>query len=194
MYFDQSIPKLEENSQNTIIIVFCGDQISNALKKETLEEMGKNAILIPMNLKNCLREMNDNKQTESMQNLTSPTMVKISEMLCELGIPTNLLGYKYLRSAINIALTDRESLYGITKIIYPAVAKEFNSSSSRVERAIRHAIEVACTRGDIEAFRKIFGNTVSPDTGKPTNSELISKIADRLSMDDSFLDTVPNYV
>lgn len=185
MCADQLIGRLEEKFQNTIVLIFFGDQFPDTLKNETLQEIVEKSIIFPANLKNCVHETNDNKDTVSAQNFISPTMIKITEILCDLGIPTNLLGYEYLRFAISIALIDRECLYGITKILYPTVAKEFKTSSSRVERAIRHAIEVACNRGDIEVFRKFFGNTINPDTGKPTNSEFISKIVDRLKINDS---------
>ena len=194
MCADQIIHNLEENGQKNIVLVFCGEQPAKTLKEETLQEIMNHAVLVPVNLKNGFSGINDNRDTVSLHNSISPAMIKITEILCDLGIPTNLLGYEYLRFAISIALTDRQCLYGITKILYPTVAKEFKTSSSRVERAIRHAIEVASIRGDIDVFRKFFGNTINPDTGKPTNSEFISKIVDRLKMDDSILSTILNHV
>lgn len=104
----------------------------------------------------------------------------ISQILTTLGIPSNLLGYEYLRYSIFIAVQDRESLCGMTKLLYPAVAKKYQVSVSSVERAMRYAIEISCTRGDSKAIHSFFGNTMSPASGKPANSEFISKIADTL--------------
>lgn len=182
MCVDQLLGRFEEKGQNTVVLVFLGEQFPNTPKNEILQEIIEKSITIPANSENCFCEANDNKDAVPAHNSNSPIMIKITEILCNLGIPTNLLGYEYLRFAIRIALIDRECLYGITKILYPTVAKEYKTSSSRVERAIRHAIEVAFNRGDIEVFKKFFGNTINPDTGKPTNSEFISKIVDNIKM------------
>ena len=98
-------------------------------------------------------------------------------------MPTNLLGYEYLRYAIFTAFHDKDCLCGITKILYPAIADKFQTSAPRVERAMRHAIEVSCNRGDPKIIQSFFGNTLNPDKGKPTNSEFISKIADMLRVE-----------
>lgn len=115
----------------------------------------------------------------------------ISRTLSGLGVPANLLGYEYLRHAIFIAVQDKNSLCGITKILYPAVAKKYQVSSASVERAIRHAIEVSCSRGDPDIIEDFFGNTMNPNSGKPTNSEFISKVADAICMDCNIMHTNP---
>ena len=97
-----------------------------------------------------------------------------------LGIPAHIKGYRYLRQAIIFAIENPESIDAITKELYPEVAKTFNTTSSRVERAIRHAIEMAWERGEIETLREYFGNTVSLSKGKPTNSEFIALMADKI--------------
>lgn len=107
----------------------------------------------------------------------------ISQILTTLGIPASLLGYEYLRYGILFAVQDRDSLCGMTKILYPAIARKYQTSVSRIERAMRYAIEVSCTRGDPEAIYSLFGNTMNPSSGKPTNSEFISRVADKLRMD-----------
>ena len=97
-------------------------------------------------------------------------------------VPAHIKGYQYLREAIIIAVEDMEVINAVTKVLYPEVARRFDTTASRVERAIRHAIEVAWDRGDIETLQKYFGYTVSNAKGKPTNSEFIAMIADRLQL------------
>ena len=106
----------------------------------------------------------------------------VTEILHQIGVPAHIKGYQYLREAIMMAVEDIESVSAITKVLYPSIAKKFKTTSSRVERAIRHAIEVAWDRGDIETLQNYFGYTVSGVKGKPTNSEFISMIADRLRL------------
>ena len=104
-------------------------------------------------------------------------------MLHEIGIPAHIKGYQYLRDAIVISVQDQEMLTSVTKILYPSIAKKHQTTPSRVERAIRHAIEVAWDRGDLETLQKFFGYTVSNTKGKPTNSEFIAMIADKIRLD-----------
>ena len=106
----------------------------------------------------------------------------VTEVIHEIGVPAHIKGYQYLREAIIITIRDMEVINSVTKVLYPAVAKKFGTTPSRVERAIRHAIEVAWDRGDIETLQKFFGYTVSNIKGKPTNSEFIAMIADCLSL------------
>ena len=106
----------------------------------------------------------------------------VTEIIHEIGVPAHIKGYQYLREAIILTINDMDVINAVTKVLYPAVAKKFNTTPSRVERAIRHAIEVAWDRGDIETLQKFFGYTVSNIKGKPTNSEFIAMIADRLSL------------
>ena len=107
----------------------------------------------------------------------------VTEVIHEIGVPAHIKGYQYLREAIIITINDMEVINAVTKVLYPAVAKKFSTTPSRVERAIRHAIEVAWDRGDLETLQKFFGYTVSCVKGKPTNSEFIAMIADRISLD-----------
>ncbi len=108
--------------------------------------------------------------------------VRVTEVIHQVGVPAHIKGYQYLREAIMMAVEDMEAVSAITKVLYPSIAKKFKTTSSRVERAIRHAIEVAWDRGDIETLQSYFGYTVSGVKGKPTNSEFISMIADRLRL------------
>ena len=107
----------------------------------------------------------------------------ITKMLHELGIPAHIKGYQYLRDAISMVVRDREMMEAVTKILYPEIAKKNYTSSSRVERAIRHAIEVAWGRGSLEVIDELFVYTISRGKGKPTNSEFIALIADKICLD-----------
>ncbi len=104
----------------------------------------------------------------------------ISKMLHTLGVPSHIKGYVYIREGINLMLESNEITGGITKEIYPEIAKKYNTTSSRVERAIRHAIEISWNRGDYDTMEEIFGHSVDYDKAKPTNSEFIATIADHL--------------
>lgn len=106
----------------------------------------------------------------------------VTETIHEIGIPAHIKGYQYLRHAIMLVVDNLDVINSITKKLYPTVAKDFGTTSSRVERAIRHAIEVAWDRGDTEVLNSIFGYTVANTKGKPTNSEFIAMIADRLRL------------
>ena len=106
----------------------------------------------------------------------------VTSMIHEIGVPAHVKGYQYLREAIILAINDMDIINAVTKVLYPTVAKKFGTTDSRVERAIRHAIEVAWDRGDIEVLQKFFGYTVSNIKGKPTNSEFIAMIADYMSL------------
>lgn len=106
----------------------------------------------------------------------------VTDIIHEIGVPAHIKGYQYLREAIILTIKDMDMINAVTKVLYPEVARKFNTTPSRVERAIRHAIEVAWDRGDIETLQKFFGYTVSNIKGKPTNSEFIAMIADCLSL------------
>ena len=108
---------------------------------------------------------------------------QVTAIIHEVGVPAHIKGYQYLREAIIIAVNDMDVINAVTKVLYPEVAKRYGTTASRVERAIRHAIEVAWDRGDLETLQKYFGYTVSNAKGKPTNSEFIAMIADRLQLE-----------
>ena len=106
----------------------------------------------------------------------------VTEFIHELGVPAHIKGYQYIRSAIMMVIEDMELLNYITKQLYPTIAKKYKTTSSRVERAIRHSIEVAWNRGKPETMDEIFGYTVDTGKGKPTNSEFIAMVADRIRL------------
>lgn len=107
----------------------------------------------------------------------------VTHILHEIGVPAHIKGYQYLREGILLAVEDTEMLSSITKLLYPAIAKKCDTTASRVERAIRHAIEVAFGRGNLDVIEDIFGYTVSTGKGKPTNSEFIALIADKIRLE-----------
>ena len=107
----------------------------------------------------------------------------MTSILHEVGVPAHIKGYIYLREAIKLVIDDVELLGGITKTLYPMIAEKYNTTPSRVERAIRHAIEVAWNRGKVETIDKIFGYTIDQNKGKPTNSEFIAMVADKMRLD-----------
>lgn len=108
--------------------------------------------------------------------------VEVTNIIHEIGIPAHIKGYLYLREAILMVVNRVDLLSGVTKELYPAVAVKYKTTPSRVERAIRHAIEVAWARGNVDVINGIFGHTVNRDRGKPTNSEFIAMVADKLRM------------
>ncbi len=107
---------------------------------------------------------------------------QVTKVIHQIGVPAHIKGYQYLRTAILMTIEDSEVINSVTKILYPSVAKKYATTSSRVERAIRHAIEVAWDRGDIDTLNSYFGYTIQNNRGKPTNSEFIAMIADNLRL------------
>ena len=111
---------------------------------------------------------------------------QVTKVIHQIGVPAHIKGYQYLRTAIIMTVNDSEVINSVTKILYPSVAKQYQTTSSRVERAIRHAIEVAWDRGDVDTLNNYFGYTIQSSRGKPTNSEFIAMIADNLRLSNKF--------
>ncbi|MGI6071005.1 MAG: sporulation transcription factor Spo0A [Blautia sp.] len=125
------------------------------------------------------QNLQEEKEKYMAQNLESD----VTNIIHEIGVPAHIKGYQYLRDAIILAVNDVEMLNSITKILYPTIAKRHQTTPSRVERAIRHAIEVAWSRGKMDTIDELFGYTVSTGKGKPTNSEFIALIADKIRLE-----------
>ena len=106
----------------------------------------------------------------------------VTAIIHDVGVPAHIKGYQYLRDAIMMSVNDVEMMNSITKILYPTIAKKHKTTASRVERAIRHAIEVAWTRGNVDTIDELFGYTVNNGKGKPTNSEFIALISDKIRL------------
>ena len=128
---------------------------------------------------------NTKKQNEQIRkdDLSVTLETDVTEIIHEIGVPAHIKGYQYLRDSIIMVINDMDMLNCITKVLYPTIAKKYNTTSSRVERAIRHAIEVAWTRGKVEILDSLFGYTINNGKGKPTNSEFIALISDKIRLD-----------
>ncbi len=143
-----------------------------------------------------IRQLKDSNQSpiirsdytpEAKSSYRAPTQrnleVEVTNVMHEIGVPAHIKGYQYLRDAIMMVVKDLDIINSITKQLYPSIAREYNTTPSRVERAIRHAIEVAWSRGQVETIDALFGYTVSLGKGKPTNSEFIAMVADKLRLE-----------
>lgn len=125
---------------------------------------------------------NTQGKTEKPREIIHDLEQDVTNMIHEIGVPAHIKGYQYLREAIMMSVEDTTMISSITKILYPTIAKRFQTTPSRVERAIRHAIEVAWSRGRMETLDAMFGYTIDTGKGKPTNSEFIALIADRIRL------------
>ncbi len=140
-------------------------------------------------VKDVIEDVVKSKRNENYQKLAetpadgSALESVVTDIIHEIGVPAHIKGYQYLRSAILMAVNDMDILNSITKQLYPSIAEEYNTTASRVERAIRHAIEVAWGRGSMDTINELFGYTINAGKGKPTNSEFIALIADKIRLD-----------
>ena len=176
--------KNEERSEN--IIVCTSYNAPETIRK--VSEYGVNYyILKPFNLmdleEKILELSEESKVSKSINLLSSNLHINISKMLHSLGMPSHIKGYQYVREAISMVYTNPEMIGGITKELYPELASKFDTTVSRVERAIRHAIEVSWNRGDWDLMEEVFGHSVDIDKAKPTNSEFIVTVADKLKLE-----------
>lgn len=130
----------------------------------------------------CLQKDKEKYAQYIVDNQEADLETQITELLHEIGIPAHIKGYHYLRDSIMMSIDDIDVLNAITKVLYPTVAKKYQTTASRVERAIRHAIEVAWNRGKLDTLEELFGYTVSNGKGKPTNSEFIALVADTIRL------------
>lgn len=158
----------------------------SAIVKELKEEGYTDRQIFAMTVKALDdTKLTDEGKTEALSeiNISEKEMTeKITELMHEIGIPAKIIGYYYLRDAIIQAIKNPSALQGITKELYPTIAKTYGATSSRVERAIRHAIEVAWKKGDVNVLREYFSNTVSDYRRQPTNSEFIALISDKFRL------------
>ncbi|MDD6479124.1 MAG: sporulation transcription factor Spo0A [Oscillospiraceae bacterium] len=161
------------------------------LEKETLDAGASYYFLKPFDINTMAERI---IQLSGWRNEISPVVIKdnvvtdpelelmVTEIIHQIGVPAHIKGYHYLREAIILSIKNSEIINSVTKLLYPTVAKKHATTSSRVERAIRHAIEVAWDRGDIDVLNSYFGYTIQNDRGKPTNSEFIAMISDKLRL------------
>ena len=137
-------------------------------------------ITVPSDLQAAEKESRSADRQERA--LTYDLEKDVTDMIHEIGVPAHIKGYQYLREAIMMSVNDADMLGSITKVLYPTIATKYQTTPSRVERAIRHAIEVAWNRGRMETLDSLFGYTISTGKGKPTNSEFIALIADKIRL------------
>lgn len=138
----------------------------------------------PLSVAKRVQSLSNWKRSKTKKNgiVERDIEVVISDIMRQIGVPAHIKGYQYLRTAIDLSINDDEMLESVTKLLYPTIAKMYSTTSSRVERAIRHAIEVAWDRGDVEVLSSYFGYTIQSNRGKPTNSEFIAMITDRIKL------------
>ena len=146
-------------------------------------------LLKPYNIESLCRHINalakarDGEPEVAHEEEKAPDMEsQVTKIIHQIGVPAHIKGYQYLRTAILLTIEDNDIINSVTKILYPSVAKQYQTTTSRVERAIRHAIEVAWDRGDVDTLNSYFGYTIQNNRGKPTNSEFIAMIADNLRL------------
>ncbi len=135
-------------------------------------------------LVNHVESLVGGKQSGAQSDVASPPDIEtqVTKIIHQIGVPAHIKGYQYLRTAILMTIADSDIINSVTKVLYPSVAKKYSTTTSRVERAIRHAIEVAWDRGDVDTLNSYFGYTIQNSRGKPTNSEFIAMIADNLRL------------
>ena len=171
-----------EDRPRVIILTAFGQE---AMTRRAVELGANYYILKPFDLEilaNRVRQL-ANKQVGSVKSPISKSRnldVEVTNLMHQMGVPAHVRGYQYIRDAILMVVEEMNLLGAVTKELYPAIAEKYNTTPSRVERAIRHAIELAWDRGNVELMNKFFGYTIDVERGKPTNSEFIAMVADRL--------------
>ena len=181
------LEKLKDDNINKKVIVVTSFNQEETIRKVSEFDV-KYFILKPfelLDLENKILEVSKSIGPKgNIINMNSNNIqIAVTKILHQLGIPSHIKGYQYIREAINLVYDDPSLIGGITKTLYPEIGKRFETSNSRVERAIRHAIEVSWNRGDWDLMEEIFGHSVDIDRAKPTNSEFIVTIADKLRLD-----------
>ena len=180
------LEQIKENKIKANVIV-----VTSYNEQETIRNVSEFGVryfvLKPFDLKDLEKRImeatRDRRENSVIDFENNDAHIKVSKILHELGIPSHIKGYQYIRDAITMVYKDQNLIGGITKELYPEIGKKYNASVTRVERAIRHAIEVSWNRGDWDLMEEIFGHSVDIDRAKPTNSEFIVTIADKMRLD-----------
>lgn len=176
------------NSEDKPFLVLMSPINKQAILLEATESGADLCIPKPFDFTTLVYHLNSLLRTKNVQkpiqeSHIAPDMeAQVTKIIHQIGIPAHIKGYQYLRTAILMAIDDTDIINSVTKILYPSVAKKYQTTTSRVERAIRHAIEVAWDRGDVDTLNSYFGYTIQNSRGKPTNSEFIAMIADNLRL------------
>lgn len=180
------LEQIKENKIKANVIV-----VTSYNEQETIRNVSEFGVryfvLKPFDLKDLEKRImeatRDRRENSVIDFGNNDAHIKVSKILHELGIPSHIKGYQYIRDAITMVYKDQNLIGGITKELYPEIGKKYNASVTRVERAIRHALEVSWNRGDWDLMEEIFGHSVDIDRAKPTNSEFIVTIADKMRLD-----------
>ena len=185
----EKVKTMEEKERPMVMAMSSFD--NQRLEKETLEAGASYYFLKPFDINTMAERI---IQLSGWKNEMSPVVVRdnvvsdselelmVTDIIHQIGVPAHIKGYHYLREAIILSVKNGELINSVTKTLYPTVAKKHGTTSSRVERAIRHAIEVAWDRGDLDVLNSYFGYTIQNERGKPTNSEFIAMISDKLRL------------
>lgn len=180
------LEQMKNNNINKKVIVETSYNASEVIR-EVSEYGADYFILKPFELTDLEKRIKDvlnrNTDNQSIDYYNSNLQVSISKVLHDLGIPSHIKGYQFLRDAVYLVFNDPEMIGGITKELYPDLAKKYDTTVSRVERAIRHAVEISWMRGDLKLMENIFGHSVDINKSKPTNSEFIVTVADKMRLD-----------
>lgn len=183
MYFLQEVERLELKTNIIVITSFNAEEIIRRVASYNI----KYFLLKPFDLTDLeqrILEVTKNVDCDKVVNGEDQTLrISVTKLLHELGVPSHIKGYQYIREGIVLLYNNPNIIGGITKELYPDIASKFNTSVSRVERAIRHAIEVSWNRGNLDLMEEIFGHSVDYDKAKPTNSEFIVTVADKLKIE-----------
>lgn len=182
-----------EGSGNDPIIIMTSPISKQNIFIKSLEAGADLCLIKPINTQSLLQNIDnmlsrrngyDTQVMTSLQtqNDTPDIEAQVTRIIHQIGVPAHIKGYQYLRTAILLTVKDSDVINSVTKVLYPSVAKKYQTTTSRVERAIRHAIEVAWDRGDVDTLNSYFGYTIQNNRGKPTNSEFIAMIADNLRL------------
>lgn len=180
--------ELKKKDIDLPLLIVSASFSSEALEREVMNAGASYYALKPYNLESICEDiitlLNKGKNSNSIHRIYDSfgIEVKVTEILHEIGVPAHIKGYNYLRDSIIMSIENPEIINAVTKQLYPGVAKKYETTSSRVERAIRHAIEVAWDRGDVDVLNSYFGYTIHNERGKPTNSEFIAMISDKLRL------------
>ncbi len=184
----RTVKKSNDSIKPVFVIISSFD--STVLEREALSAGAAYYVIKPFHTANLLERISDlmtcctsdNNSIGEVYNVDHELEITITDILHQIGVPAHIKGYHYLRDSITMAVRQPEIINAVTKELYPSVAKKYETTSSRVERAIRHAIEVAWDRGDVDILNSYFGYTIHNGRGKPTNSEFIAMISDRLRL------------
>ena len=177
------IKDMRENNINKNIIVLTGYNSLEIVKQVSLYNINY-FMLKPFDLKDLEYQVLNIRENQScIVDKNKELQTSITSLLHSLGVPSHIKGYEYIREGIGLMYNNPKMLGAITKEMYPEIAVKYNTTSSRVERAIRHAIEVSWSRGDYDLMEEVFGHSVDYDRAKPTNSEFIATLADKLRLE-----------